>query len=70
MPERQSEASIAKVWVNNLLSSAENAGRGAGVGYSDVDIADTFSGVFKPKDFADENICWANSNQETMLFPA
>ena len=70
MPVRQSEASMAKLSVNNLLLSAEYAGRGAGVGYSEVGIANNLSGVFSSKDFAVANMCWANSNQETMLFPA
>ena len=70
MPVRQSEALMAKLFVNNLLLSAEYAGRGAGVGYSEVGIADNLSGVFRPKDLAEENICWANPNQETTLSPA
>ena len=61
---------MAKVWVNSLLLRAEYAGRGAGVGYAAVGIAVSVFGIFKPKDCAEENICWANSNQETTLFPA
>ena len=70
MPERQSEASMAKLCVNSLLLSAEYAGRGAGVGYSEVGIGNNLLGVFSPKDFALANMCWANSNQETTLSPA
>ena len=61
MPTRQSELGWPKILVNLLLSSTDQAGLGAAVGYSLVETASTVSGTENPICCAWANISQANS---------